>query len=70
MGKGEQARLLERIIAWALAQEGVRAMALVGSGARQDHPADQWSDLDLVLVADDPQAYLGSTAWLAELGEV
>jgi len=45
-------------------------MALVGSAARQDHPADEWSDLDLVLVAVDARAYLGSTAWLAELGEV
>jgi aminoglycoside 6-adenylyltransferase len=62
--------MLERIITWASGQVGIRAAALVGSAARLDHPADEWSDLDLVLVAADPRAYLGSTAWLAELGEV
>jgi aminoglycoside 6-adenylyltransferase len=46
----------------------VRAVALVGSGARQEHPADEWSDLDLVLIATDPQGYLASTDWLAEIG--
>jgi hypothetical protein len=37
-------------------QTGIRAVGLVGSRARLDHPADEWSDLDLVLVATDPQA--------------
>ena len=62
--------MLTQILAWAKAQDGIRAVALVGSTARPDHPADEWSDLDLVLVAVDPRAYLGSTAWLAEFGEV
>src|SRR4030042_1788327 len=61
--------MLAQILAWVTAQEGIRAAALVGSAARQDHPADEWSDLDLVLVADDPQAYLVSTDWLNEFGE-
>jgi aminoglycoside 6-adenylyltransferase len=63
-----QSLLLERITAWAKGQEGMRALALVGSGARQDHPADVWSDLDLLLVATDPQAWLACTGWLAEIG--
>jgi aminoglycoside 6-adenylyltransferase len=69
MDRGDQAQLLERIIAWSKAQAGIRAVALVGSGARQDHPADEWSDIDLVLVSGDPQAYLASTDWLTDLGE-
>ncbi len=65
-----QSRLLEQIIAWATAQPDIRALALTGSAARQDRPADAWSDLDLFLVSDDPQARLASTSWLAEIGEV
>jgi aminoglycoside 6-adenylyltransferase len=70
MNGSEQSLLLKQVIGWAQSQAGIRAAALVGSAARQDHPADEWSDLDLVLVAVDPRAYLGSTAWLAEFGEV
>jgi aminoglycoside 6-adenylyltransferase len=64
-----QSILLERITVWVQTQESIRAMALVGSAARHDHPADEWSDLDLVLVAVDPQAYLASTDWLNVIGE-
>ena len=62
--------MLAKILAWAIAQDGIRAVALVGSTARQDHPADEWSDIDLVLVAVDPQVWLASTEWLAAFGEV
>jgi len=70
MDPERQSLYLTRITAWIRTQEGIRAAALVGSAGRQDHPADEWSDIDLVLVAADPRAYLASTAWLAELGEV
>jgi aminoglycoside 6-adenylyltransferase len=62
--------LLDQIISWAQSQQGIRLVALVGSGARIDHPADEWSDIDLVLAAADPQMYLATTGWLADLGEV
>jgi aminoglycoside 6-adenylyltransferase len=70
MNQNYRVELLESITAWAQNQAGIRLVAQVGSGARQDHPADEWSDLDLVLVADDPQDWLASTRWLAEFGEV
>ena len=64
-----RSQLLNQITAWAQAHDGLRAVALVGSGARTDHPADAWSDLDLLLVAVDPEAILASTGWLATFGE-
>jgi aminoglycoside 6-adenylyltransferase len=66
----DQSTFLERIIGWARKEAGIRAAFLVGSGARQDHPADEWSDIDLVLVATDPRAWLYSIDWLAQFGEV
>jgi aminoglycoside 6-adenylyltransferase len=63
-------QLLERFIAWAQAQAGIRAVALVGSSARHDYPADEWSDLDLVLAVADPQTWLASPDWLMELDEI
>jgi aminoglycoside 6-adenylyltransferase len=50
--------LLERFLEWASLRPDIRAAALVGSAARMDHPADEWSDLDVVFVATDPQEYL------------
>lgn len=42
------AELEERLRSWALAQPEILAVVIVGSRARHDHPADRWSDLDLV----------------------
>lgn len=60
--------LLTRIVAWAERRDDIRAVLVVGSRARVDRPADQWSDMDVVLVTSDPQQYLdGGGDWLGEL---
>ncbi len=41
---------------------------LVGSQARTDTPADEFSDADVVLFVDDPAPYVGSAAWLEAFG--
>jgi aminoglycoside 6-adenylyltransferase len=53
---------------WALERPDVRAAFVVGSRARTDKPADRWSDLDIVLVVDDPEPYARSAAWVSEFG--
>jgi len=60
--------LLQRFLDWARSQPDIRAVALVGSAARFDHPADKWSDYDLIVVASNPQMYLTSTDWLNRIG--
>src|SRR3712207_4474218 len=59
--------LIDGFVAWAERQAPVRAAAVVGSRARTDRPADEWSDLDLVVVVTDPQPYLTTTDWLAQI---
>lgn len=61
--------MLERFISWAQAEEGIRAAFVFGSRARLDHPADEWSDLDLLFLVDEPQAYVEATEWLQHMGE-
>lgn len=34
---------------WALGVDDIRAAFIVGSRVRIDHPADAWSDMDIVL---------------------
>ncbi len=61
----------ERFAAWAQARRDIRAAFVVGSRARvDDHPADEWADLDIILVVSDPQRYLSRIDWLEEIGNV
>lgn len=59
---------IERFIAWAQARPDVYAAVVVGSRARMDRPADPWSDLDLILIVDQPRRYLSGADWLTCMG--
>ena len=54
--------VVEQVRAWVLGRPDVLALALAGSWARGDARAD--SDVDLLVLTADPDAYLGG-AWLA-----
>ncbi len=43
---------------------------IVGSQARSDTPADEWSDLDVVLFHEEPDQLIASDAWARQLGDV
>jgi aminoglycoside 6-adenylyltransferase len=60
--------LLAAVAAWGRRRDDVRAVILVGSHARTEDPADRWSDIDIVLVVDDPAPYVASSAWLEAFG--
>lgn len=61
-------QLLNRFVAWAETNPDIRTVLLIGSYARMDHPADQWSDLDLLITVTDAPRYLSHTDWLEDLG--
>ena len=63
-------QLESNFVDWAKGQPGVRSAIVVGSRARQDHPADEWSDLDLIVFCTEPAAYAARSDWLHRLGEV
>jgi aminoglycoside 6-adenylyltransferase len=62
--------LIERIIGWAEATPDVRAALLIGSRARTDHPADKWSDLDVLVFAHNPEQFVRSDHWATALAPV
>lgn len=62
--------LIERFTKWGQSQADIRAGMVLGSYARIDRPADCFSDLDLLVVATDPEPYLSATAWLSNFGHV
>ncbi|MBX3056394.1 MAG: aminoglycoside 6-adenylyltransferase [Anaerolineae bacterium] len=62
-------QLIARFTAWAGQEENVRAAIIIGSRARTDHPADEWSDLDIILLARDPAVYWQTNEWLTAVGD-
>lgn len=60
--------LVAAVSDWAAEREDVRALVLVGSQARNDVPADRWSDLDLILLLEDPARYTEDARWIEEFG--
>lgn len=62
--------LIQRFILWANQDQNIRGAVVIGSRARQDHPADKWSDLDLLFFARDPKRYLDDADWLENMGSV
>lgn len=64
------AAIQARVCAWAADRPDVHAVVLVGSRARSNHAADRFSDLDLILLVDDPVPLVVSRDWLSGFGPV
>lgn len=61
--------LIGRFVAWAATRPDVRAAFVVGSRSRTTSPADEWSDLDVVMFADEPRVLLDDRVWLSQVGD-
>lgn len=57
--------LLELLTAWFAARPDVQVIAVVGSVARGTARPD--SDIDLVLLVDDPEQYRADVTWVAAI---
>lgn len=55
---------------WAKDQEDIRTVFILGSRARKDHPADQWSDMDIILAVKDADTYYHQTDWVQKFGDI
>ena len=40
------------------------AALIIGFQARKNHPADEYSDLNIILIVDNPDSFLYSDQWL------
>lgn len=60
---------LEHVIAWAKADDNIRAVILEGSCATQYHE-DALSDYDLNIYTHHPEQYLNDAQWIYDLGDV
>jgi aminoglycoside 6-adenylyltransferase len=61
--------LIGNFIQWATTEDNLRAVVMIGSRARSDHPADEWSDLDLIFFSNDPTPFWESADWIQSAGK-
>ena len=62
-------QLIHNFVQWAQGQEDIRLAFVLGSRARTDHPADAWSDLDIMVLARNFRPYIDSAGWLDQIGK-
>jgi len=53
---------------WGASSDKVKAALVVGSQARNNCAADEYSDLDIIMFVDDPEYFIASDDWLYEIG--
>ena len=59
-----------RFIDWVQRVEDIRAAVVVGSRACENHPADEWSDMDIVFYSTNPNQYFENQEWLKNMGDI
>jgi aminoglycoside 6-adenylyltransferase len=62
-------QFINRFTQWAEKRDDIRGAYILGSRARKETPADEWSDLDLPIITSDPDRYISDTEWLNDLGK-
>lgn len=61
--------LIERFHKWAENRLDIKAAVVIGSRARVDHAADEWADLDIVMITTDPKRYVSASDWIRNFGK-
>lgn len=62
-------QLVKQFASWAETQSDIRAAIILGSRARTEFPADEWADLDIVMVTSRPERYVSSAEWVQSIGK-
>ena len=57
-------------VSWVQTVDDIRAAFIIGSRARRDHTADEWSDMDIIFFTSRQRDYLSNNEWLNSLGDI
>lgn len=61
--------IINHFVLWGNSSDQLLAAFIIGSQTRADHPADNFSDLDIVMIVDNPDALLHSDHWIEQIGK-
>lgn len=62
--------LLNNIRTWAEGEQSIKAAIISGSLVRNDHPGDDFADLDLEIFCDDPNNLVKNNLWMENISNV
>jgi aminoglycoside 6-adenylyltransferase len=65
----QYAETIDQIRDWSRTNPNIEGVVIIGSQVRESLPADQWSDLDLMVLVNDPPALLDENGWLPTFGQ-
>ena len=60
--------VIDRIKHMGVCSDKIFAILIFGSQARKDKAADEYSDLDVILIVDEPDYFISTDQWLCEIG--
>ena len=66
----QYAGTIEKLSRWSQQEPSIQGLLVLGSQVRDQYKGDEWSDLDVLLLAVAPHVLMRSNAWLNLLGEV
>jgi len=61
---------IDKLRTWSQQEKVIQGALILGSQARDEFEGDEWSDLDVLLLADTPSVFMQSNKWLGILGEI
>jgi len=61
---------INKLRTWSQNENSIQGVIILGSQVRDEFAGDEWSDLDVLLLADTPSDFMQSNKWLDFLGEV
>lgn len=62
-------RIMQNVFEYIHSSGDIKAAVVVGSQVRRNLPADQYSDLDIIIVITHPEHLLDSNDWLKHIAE-
>jgi len=60
--------IIDNFMQYGKTCQDFKASIIIGSRARAEEPADEWSDLDIVLFTENHESYIENTQWLENIG--
>ena len=61
---------IKKIRTWSQNEKAIQGAIILGSQVRNEFKGDEWSDLDVLLIADTPSEFMKTNRWLDFLGEL
>ena len=64
------ATIINKFVFWGKSSRKLQAAFIFGSQARVEKYSDTYSDIDIIMIVDDPEYFLYSNEWLEHIGNV